>query len=548
MTVYSGGEEEKEDDGPSAAELRLPKSVKPVSYDLTLKAYLPSYTEFPHEKNFTFEATVIIKLDIIEPVKKIVLNMKNIIIDNSNSSLKVDGENVAIENIVTRERLEKVEIELAKTLDRGKEVTLTLVYTGLIGDNLGGLYQTKYQDSNGTQKVAAVTQMEETEARLMVPCFDEPEFKATWKIKVIHPRGTKAISNGMKTDIEATDDWITTEFAQTPKMSSYLVAILISEFEHISGNTTKGTEFRVWSRKEATPMTRYALYAGIKCLEYYEDLFKIDFPLLKQDMVALPDFTAGAMENWGLITYRENSLLYDDRLYGPANKRRVALVVAHELAHQWFGNLVTMKWWDDLWLNEGFARYIQYFGADRISDGKMRMKEYFLLDALTAGLTRDSVSSSHPLSFKIDKASEVFEAFDSISYGKGGSVLRMMAAITGQENFNDGITQPNGYMRRQSMLYKKALIKHYLNKFKYSNAEAMDLWQAIDEKIRDKQIPGPNGNLRIVDYADQWTTQMGYPIVKVEQVNDTHVKVTQERYRKNPKASDPKKYRNPKYG
>ncbi|VDM80167.1 unnamed protein product [Strongylus vulgaris] len=243
-------------------------------------------------------------------------------------------------------------------------------------------------------------------------------------------------------------------------------------------------------------------------------------------MVALPDFDAGAMENWGLITYREGRLLYNEKLYGPAEKRRVALVVAHELAHQWFGDLVTMKWWEDLWLNEGFASYVEFLGADVISDNNMRMKEYFILDALTKGLMRDSVSS-HPLSFKIDKASEVEEAFDPISYDKGGSVLRMIAAIIGEENFNKGVA-------------------HYISKFAYSNAEAADLWGAMDEVVHG--IEGPYGNMKILDYADQWTSQMGFPLVTVQSFNNTHVKLTQKRYRKNPKAKDPKSYRYPKYG
>ncbi|VDM72875.1 unnamed protein product [Strongylus vulgaris] len=222
-------------------------------------------------------------------------------------------------------------------------------------------------------------------------------------------------------------------------MSSYLLALMVSEFEYIQNYTSSGVLFRIWSRKEATPMTQYALDAGIKCLEYYEKLFDYSFPLKKQDMVALPDFSAGAMENWGLITYRENSLLYDENLYGPKSKRRVALVVAHELAHQWFGNLVTMKWWEDLWLNEGFATYVEYLGSDLISDGLMKMEEFFILDSTEAAMDKDSLSSSHPLSFEIDKANEVYEAFDSISYGKGGSVLRMIAATIGRDNLIKGV-------------------------------------------------------------------------------------------------------------
>ncbi|KHJ83984.1 peptidase family M1, partial [Oesophagostomum dentatum] len=217
-----------------------------------------------------------------------------------------NGEKVGIQSITAKDQLEKVEITVAKTLEKGNDAKLTLVYTGLISTTLGGLYQTKYTDADGTPKVAAVTQMEPTSARQMVPCFDEPEFKASWKVRVIHPKGTNAISNGIEEKVEDQGDWITTDFVETPKMSSYLLALMVSEFEQISNSTDSGVEFRIWSRKEAKNTTQYALYAGVKCLEFYEKLFKIGFPLKKQDMVALPDFSAGAMENWGLITYSED--------------------------------------------------------------------------------------------------------------------------------------------------------------------------------------------------------------------------------------------------
>ncbi|KAK6019158.1 peptidase family M1 [Ostertagia ostertagi] len=302
-------------------------------------------------------------------------------------------------------------------------------------------------------------------------------------------------------------------------MSSYLLAVIVSEFDFIEGNTTSGVRFRIWSRPEAKNMTQYALDAGIRCLEFYESFFGIKFPLQKQDMVALPDFSAGAMENWGLITYR---------YYAPLNKERVAIVVAHELAHQWFGNLVTLKWWDDLWLNEGFATFVEFIGADHISNGTFRMKDYFLLDALVDALEADAVASSHPLSFKIDKASEVYEAFDAITYSKGASVLTMLQALIGEENFKRAVTQ-------------------YLNKFSFDNAKASDLWGVFDEVVKD--VKGPDGNpMKTTEFAYQWTTQMGYPIVTVETFNATSLKVSQNRYKTNKDAQEPEKYRHPKYG
>ncbi|KHJ83998.1 peptidase family M1 [Oesophagostomum dentatum] len=252
-------------------------------YDLTVKVYLPSYINFPHENDFTFEGEVTMSLEILEPVDKIVLNMKDILINKEKSYL-VDQNNdrISVEKVVPLEKSEKVEISPTKPLDKGKYVNLTLVYTGLISKKLKGLYQTSYSDSDGTKKVAAVTHMEPTYARYLVPCFDEPEYKATWKVTVIHPKGTTAISNGMEEKEETSGDWITTRFEETPKMSSYLLTVFISEFDFISGRTKKDVMFRIWTKKEAKHMAQYALNAGIKCLDYYENLFNIPYPLKKE--------------------------------------------------------------------------------------------------------------------------------------------------------------------------------------------------------------------------------------------------------------------------
>ncbi|PIO59233.1 peptidase family M1, partial [Teladorsagia circumcincta] len=240
---------------------------------------------------------------------------------------------------------------------------------------------------------------------------------------------------------DITGDWIISKFKTTPPMSSYLLAVIVSEFDFIEGNTASGVRFRIWSRPEAKNMTQYALRAGIKCLEAYEKFFDIKFPLEKQDMVAVPDFSLGAMENWGLIIYRENALLYDEKYYAPLNKERVATVVVHELAHQWFGDLVTLKWWDNLWLNEGFASFVQYIGVNVITDDKFKMEDYFLVEAFAQGMEADAVASSHPLSFRVDKVPEVAEAFDDVTYRKGAAVLTMLQALIGKDNFWKAITK-----------------------------------------------------------------------------------------------------------
>nr|CDJ80959.1 Peptidase M1 domain containing protein [Haemonchus contortus] len=519
-----------DDNSPSAEELRLPKNIEPLLYDLSIKPYLPGYVNFPPEKNLTFDGQVGISLRVVEPTKSIVLNSKNITVIPDKCELFSGDKKLEIESIKEHERLEKLEFLLKNRLEKNQEVLLKIIYTGIISNTLGGLYQATYTDTDGTVKIAAASQNEPTDARRMVPCLDEPSFKANWTVTVIHPRGTKAVSNGIETngEGEVSGDWIISKFETTPRMSSYLLAVVVSEFEYIEGFTKTGVRFRIWSRPEAMNMTGYARDAGIRCLEFYEKFFDIKFPLKKQDMVALPDFSAGAMENWGLITYRENQLLYDDRYYGPINKQRVALVVAHELAHQWFGNLVTLKWWDDTWLNEGFATFVEYIGTDEISYKNFRMDDFFLPDALAIGLDADAVSSTHPLSFRVDKAAEVAEAFDEITYAKGASVLVMLQAVIGETNYKQAVTQ-------------------YLKKFSYSNAQASDLWNVFDEVVKD--VKGPDGNLmKTTEFASQWTTQLGFPLVTVKAFNATSLQITQTRYKTNKDALEPEKYRHPKYG
>ncbi|VDM38748.1 unnamed protein product [Toxocara canis] len=374
-----------------------------------------------------------------------------------------------VKNVIVNETVEMVIFELDDELRPDEEYYFQLLYTGLIDNKLFGLYLSQYTDDAGNRRYAAVTHMEPTDARRMVPCFDEPEFKAVWKVKVIHPSGTVAISNGieLKNAVKSDNpDWVVTTFKETLPMSSYLLALAVTDFEFNEGKTNRGTRFRIWSRKEAINQTVYALESGIKALEFYEDFYEIPFPLEKQDMIALPDFAVGAMENWGLVTYRERYLLYDSRLYSPMQKASVAIVVAHELAHQWFGNLVTMKWWNDLWLNEGFATFMEYLGADAISQGNFRMGEYFLIDAVDAALRRDARASSHPLYFPIDKAEDVSEAFDDITYEKGASIIHMIEDVMGVENFKKGLTI-------------------YLNRYRLSNAAHNDLWSALNEAVPD---------------------------------------------------------------
>uniref|UniRef100_A0A7I4YHY9 Aminopeptidase n=1 Tax=Haemonchus contortus TaxID=6289 RepID=A0A7I4YHY9_HAECO len=507
---------------------RLPRNMAPLSYDLTVKIYLPSYPDVSEREALTFDGQVEMVVDVLAPTNEIVLHMKEIELLRGQCSVYWNSTEIPIEDFVYIEERDFLGLILSKTVSAQQHLKIKLFYTGVIGsERLNGLYKTTYTDKSGKIKTAAVTHFEPNYARLMVPCFDEPEFKATWTVTVVHPKGTTALANGR--EISNTEDpvtpWIVSKFERTPKMSTYLLAVAVGEFEFIQQYTKRGVRFRIWSRKGAQNMTSYACSAGISCLEFFEHRLGIQYPLLKQDMLALPDFTAGAMENWGLITYRENSILYDVNIYGPLNKYSVSSTIAHELAHQWFGNLVSIKWWDDLWLKEGFATYMEHISLDAITHGFMKLKDFFIINKLERALDADALATSHPLIVKLEREIEVHEAYDAITYDKGASVLAMISAVMDETEFNEAI-------------------KYYLQKYAYDNADSKDFWESLDHV--GTITNGPKGGpLKIEEFAIQWTVQMGYPLVTVKTFDSKCFEVTQSRFKIDPAAEDIEKYRNP---
>nr|CAD2203580.1 unnamed protein product [Meloidogyne enterolobii] len=530
-------EEDKEDEQessvsttaeePGADELRLSGELYPIWYNLTMKIFVPGFgAQIPDENNLTFNGDLLMKFRVEQSTRRIELNALKLSFDRFNLEKyqlkRVDESNQNLSKSVPKvvevkvdEAREKVFFELDGTLEKDEHYLFRIPYTGPIASKLSGLYLTTYTTLAGEHKCAAVTQMEPTDARRMVPCFDEPHFKAIYRLNIIHPFGSRAVSNakeirdGVATDNE---EWIQTDFDETLPMSSYLLALVVSDFDYVEGYTKRGIRFRIWARQDAVNFTSYALQAGIRVLEFYEDYYGIEFPLPKQDMMAFPDFAAGAMENWGLVTYREKYLLYSPELYTAQQKMAVASVVAHELAHQWFGNLVTMRWWSDLWLNEGFATLMEYLGTDAISNGGFRMRDYFIIEALDSAFDRDSRATSHPLFFEIRKAEDVSEAFDSITYSKGASVLRMIRSVMGEESFKNGLNI-------------------YLNRFKYHNAEHSDLWDALTEAVPQHLLDSEGQPFNVKNFAKYWTEQTGFPVVQVKRISPNKVLLTQQRFR-----------------
>ncbi|KAI5105610.1 aminopeptidase N [Silurus meridionalis] len=335
---------------------------------------------------------------------------------------------------------------LSEKLKAGETYKLHTEFLGELADDLGGFYRSEYF-VNGVKHVVATTQMQPTDARKAFPCFDEPAMKAIFNITLLHDPATVALSNGQEIEsVQIKEGDVTlnkTRFEPTRRMSTYLLAFIVSDFEAIK--TMEGdVMIRIFARKEAIDAGHgdYALNITGKILKFFERYYNSTYPLSKSDQVALPDFNAGAMENWGLITYRETALLYDSAVSSTGNKERVATVISHELAHMWFGNLVTIKWWNDLWLNEGFASYVEYLGADN-AEPDWNIKDLITLNDVHRVFAVDALSSSHPLSSNEDdvlRPEQISEVFDAISYSKGASVLRMLSDFLTEEVFVKGVS------------------------------------------------------------------------------------------------------------
>ncbi|KAL7885285.1 hypothetical protein AOLI_G00055800 [Acnodon oligacanthus] len=335
-------------------------------------------------------------------------------------------------------------IQLNDNLKVGESYELFTDFLGELADDLSGFYRSVYQE-DGQEKVVATSQMHPTHARKTFPCFDEPAMKAVFHITVLHERGTVALSNGIEietvnTTVDGTAVTIT-RFEPTPRMSSYLLALVVSDFTNVQ--SIQSTLIRIWARRKAVAdgHCAYALNLTGPVLQFFEDYYKVPYPLSKSDQIALPDFYFGAMENWGLVTYRETNLFYDPLISSNANQEQTATIIAHELAHMWFGNLVTLKWWNEVWLNEGFSTYVSYLGAD-YAEPTWNVKDLIILDDVHRVFAVDALASSRPLSSKeedITRPEQISEVFDTISYSKGASVLRMLSDFLTEPVFLQGL-------------------------------------------------------------------------------------------------------------
>lgn len=365
-------------------------------------------------------------------------------------------------------------------------------FAGKINDTMHGVYPC-YFEHGGIKKELIATQFESHHAREAFPCIDEPEAKATFDLTLTTETDVTVLGNTPVKFQRQENDNLVTCFETTPRMSTYLLAWVVGELQKKSATTKDGIEVNVWATPVHQPESLdFALDIAVRSIEFYNDYFKTPYPLKKCDHVALPDFSSGAMENWGLITYREIALLADPKSTSIASKRYIATVIAHELSHQWFGNLVTMKWWNDLWLNESFASLVEYTAIDSLEPDWQVWLDFATFDSIIA-LKRDSLDGVQPVQIDVNSPEEISTLFDgAIVYAKGARLLQMLQNFIGEDAFRNGLSK-------------------YFKKFAYKNTIDTDLWQIFSEEC----------GIDIAKFMKPWLSQPGFPVVKVNRVGNT---------------------------
>ncbi len=477
--------------------VRLTKNVVPTEYEIELK---------PDLDNFTFEGIETISLSILKNTKTLTLHSKDIQIETAHILIeKKLPKNKSTEKVFAKisydEESETVTFTFRKILEaRPKEfLKLTIVFKGILNDKMRGFYRSRYS-IEGKELHMATTQFEATDARRAFPCFDEPAHKAVFHVSLVVPKGKTAISNTLPVSVaEHEAGFEIIKFSPTPKMSTYLLAFIIGDFEYLEQKSNRGVIVRVYTVPGKKHQAKFALDVTVQVLEFYEKYFDIPYPLNTLDMIAIPDFSSLAMENWGAITFREIGLLVDEKLTSISSKEMIVEVIAHELAHQWFGNLVTMEWWTHLWLNEGFASYIPYLVIEKLFP-QWNIWERFTTDTQGIALRLDALENTHPIEVEVHHPDDIGEIFDAVSYSKGASVIRMLADYLGEKNFREGLS-------------------YYLKKHSYKNTETIHLWESF-EKISKKPV---------AKIMQNWTGKDGYPVIKVKNSNNK-IMLSQERF------------------
>lgn len=483
---------------------RLPDYVKPVHYDLHLE---------PDLEEDTYTGTVDIQVQVGRPTRHLWLHIRETFVSAEPRLKMLDGRGgqrqLGVRRCFEYQPEQYVVVEALEELSpTGPDqlYVLSLDFQGWLNGSVVGFYRVVYTEDGVTKKIAA-TDHEPTDARKSFPCFDEPNKKATYNISITHDASYGALSNmppeGPPEELPGNKR--KTSFQKSVPMSTYLVCFAVHQFGFVERTSSSGIPLRIYAQPSQLKTAEYAANTTKIIFDYFEEYFNMSYSIAKLDKIAIPDFGTGAMENWGLITYRETNLLYDENQSSSYNKQRVASVIAHELVHQWFGNIVTMDWWDDLWLNEGFASFFEYIGVEK-AEPSWVMRDIMIIGDVLPVMVNDALLSSHPIIVDVSSPAEITSVFDAISYSKGASVLRMLEDWIGRIPFRDGC-------------------RKYLKDFYFQNAKTANFWASLADVSK----------LPVADVMDTWTKQMGYPVVHLS-VSATDARIRQKRFLLDPNA------------
>jgi puromycin-sensitive aminopeptidase len=468
---------------------RLPRTVIPLRYEIKLT---------PDLKTFKYDGEEVIHVEVKQPVKEILLNAIDLEIRSceltANSGTKYSGE------FSLEEETERLKIKFPESIPAGK-CNLKIVFTGVLNDKLRGFYRSRYKDDKGNEKWIASTQLEAVDARRAFPCFDEPDFKAVFQSTLIVDEHLTALSNtSVKSEKKLSNGKKEVAFADTIKMSSYLVAYVVGEFEGTNPVMADGKPIRIWAPVGRKHLAKFAEGIAKHSLTFFAKYYGVPYAGDKLDLIAIPDFAMGAMENLGCVTFRETALLVDEKTASHAELERVADVVAHEIAHMWFGDLTTMSWWNGIWLNEAFATFAELLAVHKWKPDWKRWETFGVSRA--GAMAVDGLHSTRTIEFPVRWPQECEGMFDVLTYQKGCSVLRQLEQYLTEPVFQKGISI-------------------YLQRHQFANTETKDLWAALEEASKQP----------VVQIMDSWIFHSGYPLVKVELAkNGTAAQFSQQRF------------------
>ncbi|HKC96282.1 MAG TPA: M1 family metallopeptidase [Nitrospira sp.] len=488
LTENSKGEEMNHDRSHALDDpYRLPRNVLPTRYDLRLEPDLASAT---------FQGRVTIAVTVIQPTNVIVLNALDLTIENA--ALEAEHGQDLSTSIHMDESLQRCRLTFPQPLTPGAW-RLGMTFRGTLNDALRGFYRSTYKDQHGMTQTMAATQFEATDARRAFPCWDEPDFKAVFSTTLVIDKALTAVSNSAVASETLEGEKKVVRFVDTIKMSTYLVAFIVGQIEPSDVTFVGKTPLRLWAVPGKSHLTGFGRDIAKASLQFFENYYGITYPGDKLDLLAIPDFASGAMENLGAITFRETALLVDERTGTHGELQRIADVVAHENAHMWFGDLVTMSWWNGLWLNEAFATFMEMLAVDAWKPEWKRWDTFSVSRA--AAFSVDGLHSTRPIEYPVRAPKDAEAMFDVLTYEKGASVLRMLEQHIGPTVFRDGV-------------------RDYLHAHAYGNADTKDLWVSLG-KAADQPVP---------DLMDGWIFQPGHPLVTAELNDQSQLVLTQHRF------------------